>query len=256
MYIDKNLAENLDVAKLRVTEKNWDYVPIVAGYPGSGKSTLAKGTIAPYCCPWFDKSYIAFSDEDFIKITNSAPEYSAVVLDESFASLNSRVTMTSAFLRIINHLQILRQKHLFIILCLPNFFDLSKGIAIFRASHLFVTYASKEGDRGRFLAFGRDTKRRLYVKGCKFMNYNAVKSDFIGRFTKNKNIISEEKYDKLKLKHLLAQQKEFEDKSHIKSDRDNLLYALRWKERFNVTKLAKISGLKERRVYQITEKQD
>jgi len=202
-YLDGYLKNNLDKVKEVVVGKDWDYVAIVAGDPGTGKSNFSQA-LAKYCCPWFDESYIAFDTDDFVRITNNCPKNSAVVLDESFQGLNSKVTMTSGFNKIINHLQIIRQKNLFIFLCLPNYFDLAKGIAIFRSTHLFVCYSPKYGDRGTFMAFDRERKKSLYVNGGKYMNYKAVKANFIGRFVKQKGI-DDEKYLELKSKHLMTQ---------------------------------------------------
>ena len=113
-YIDGYKKKILDNAVMR-NKKNWDYVALYAGIPGSGKSTLAR-TDAKYCCPWFDIKYIAFTAQEFIRITNTCPDYSSVVLDESFQSLNSKITMSKPFQRIINHLQLIRQKRLFVFL--------------------------------------------------------------------------------------------------------------------------------------------
>jgi ABC-type dipeptide/oligopeptide/nickel transport system ATPase component len=215
IFIDGYLQKALDRCKIRVQKHNWDYVCIVAGLPGSGKSTFAR-TIARYCDHNFNLSKVAFTANEFIKLTNNVEDYSAVILDESFQSLNTRVTMTPAFIKIINHLQIIRQKHLFIILCLPNFFDLTKGVAVFRASHLFLTYDTKVGRRGQFVAFDRSRKRRLYVKGNKYMNYYAVDANFRGRYTKNTMIMPEEAYEKRKLAHLLAQEQKVKEKEEKK----------------------------------------
>lgn len=227
-FLNARLKKQLDVAKHRVLKKNWDYVAIISGIPGSGKSTFSRSP-ARYCCPWFDLSYIAFTAKEFIKITNDCPPYSAVVLDESFQSLNTRITMSPEFRRIISHLQLLRQKHLFIYLCLPNFFDLTKGVAIFRSSHLFVTYASKEGVRGRFLAWGRNEKRRLYVKGSKYLDLSVVDANFKGRYTKAEDIISEKDYEVLKLSHLRDQDKALVEKVNPKEQKLNktIIY---WKD--------------------------
>ena len=217
--IEAKLLEELKNVKQMVTKRQWDYVCCVAGIPGTGKSTLASWTIAPYLCPWFDLSYVCFEADEFIRKTNSCPEYSAVVLDESFADLNSRTTMTKAFQKIINHLQIIRQKHLFIILCLPNFFDLSKSIAIFRLSHLFVCTTNKDtGKRGSFLAFGRQRKRELYIKGGKYVNYNAVRANFPGEYRKNRDLFDYKAYEVMKLEHLYRQA-EILDKGEVRLDR-------------------------------------
>lgn len=188
----------------------------------SGKSQLARHTIARYLCPWFDNSYTVFSADQFIEVTNNCPEHSAIVLDEAFDSLNSRKTMSKEFLKIVNHLQLLRQRHLFIILCLPNFFDLSKGVSIFRSSHLFVVYAHpKTGKRGGFLAFGRDTKRKLYIQGGKFLNYGAVRPNFVGEFRKNIKLLDDDEYEKMKMEHLLDQNKKLEKPTEARVDRAN-----------------------------------
>ena len=241
IYLDGYLVKTLDIAVDRVKRHKWDYVSLVCGITGSGKSTLAR-TIARYCCPWFDNQYIAFSGQEFVKITNEAEEYSAVILDESFQSLNSRVTMSPEFIRIINHLQIIRQKHLFVILCLPNYFDLTKGVAVFRASHLFVTYAADDGIRGRFKAFDRNKKRNLYVIGGKYMNYNCVQPNYVGAFRKNRDMMSEEVYEKMKYEHLMSQQEKLVKK--IKKV-DKLLPAVKnlLEKRFKLKEIAEILGI-------------
>jgi ABC-type dipeptide/oligopeptide/nickel transport system ATPase subunit len=244
MYVDGKLKSSLDVAITRVKKKNWDYVAVIAGYSGAGKSTLAR-TIAKYCCPWFDENYIAFTGKEFIKMTNEAPEYSAVILDESFQSLNTRNTMNPEFMKIINHLQIIRQKHLFILLCLPNFFELSKGIAIFRSSHLFVVYASDEGDRGKFLAFGRDRKRLLYIKGLKYMDYGCEKANFFGRFAQNKDILDETKYEAKKFEHLMEQSNPKEFKRETKREKRNkvAIWKLNKEKGWSHAEIARLFGV-------------
>lgn len=248
-YLDGILKDNLDDVKVRVIKKGWDYVSIICGIPGAGKSNFSQ-SLARYLCPWFNESYIAFTDNDFIRITNSCPEFSAVVLDESFQSLNARVTNSSSFLRIVNHLQLVRQKHLFIFLCLPNFFDLSKGIALYRTSHLFLVYPDQEGNRGRFCAFDRDGKRELYIKGNKFQNYNAVNANFIGRFTKQK-AISEERYEQLKKEHLLSQDLTVTKRNKDKETRDKLIYYLANDLKVPKNKIVAASGLDRKTIYNV-----
>jgi hypothetical protein len=215
MYLDENLFNNLSAVKKVVSSKDFDYVALVCGLPGLGKSNFAI-TCAKFCCEWFDESYICFTAEEFIKKTTECQERSAIMLDESFASLNSKISLTSDFLKIVNHLQIIRQKNLYIFLCLPNFFDLAKGIAIYRSSHLFVCYGERFGDRGDFAAFDRDKKKELYIEGLKYMNYKCVQPNFRGKFTKQQ-VINEESYRNNKITHLRIKDPiEKESKADIK----------------------------------------
>ena len=251
--MDGILKKNFDEVIKRVRTKNWDYVCIVSGLPGSGKSNFAQNC-ARFLCSWFDHTYIAFSDKDFIRITNECPEYSSVILDESFQSLNTRVSNSTAFLRIINHLQLIRQKHLFIFLCLPNFFDLSKGVAIFRSSHLFYVYATPSGDRGRFCAFSRENKRELYIRGLKFLNYNVVRANFHGRFPLQK-CVDNKIYDAMKRKHLLSQgKKEIINKDKI--TRNKFIKFLKDEYMLPNTEIAKVGGLNRKTIYSILLKED
>jgi ABC-type dipeptide/oligopeptide/nickel transport system ATPase subunit len=242
LRIDNLIRPELDRVKYRVKKKNWDYVALIAGLPGSGKSTLAR-TLARYLCKWFDEKYIAFTGDDFIEMTNNCPEYSSVILDESFASLNSKISMTGDFIKIVNHLQIIRQKHLFIFLCLPNFFDLAKGIAIFRSSHLYVTYADEKGNRGRFLVFDRRNKTKLYVRGGKFMDYNAQKANFHANFWENADIIDTENYELLKKQHMMDQSDKEVEKFAKKSGRDELIGKLHLEHGWTNKQLAELAGL-------------
>jgi hypothetical protein len=211
-HIDGYLKTNLDIIKDSVLNKGWDYVAVVSGIPGVGKSTLAQ-----LICKYFDNTFttkdrICFTgtgENGLMKRTSNASLGQAFILDESFEAMNTKISRSSEFVRIMNHLQLIRQKGLFIILCLPNFFDLNKGIAIFRTSHLFVVYHDKF-KRGFFSAFGRDEKRMLYVKGNKYIDYNCVRPNFRGAFTKEW-IADQKLYDNMKLEHLKEQATDSQD---------------------------------------------
>ncbi len=251
--MDGYLKNTLDEAKRRVEKKGHDYVAVVAGLPSSGKSQFAQGA-CKYLCSWFDENYIAFSGEQFVDLCNTAPEFSAIILDESFQSLNTRTTMTPEFQKIINHLQLIRQKHLYIFFCLPNYFDLAKGIAIFRTHHLYVTYTDSWGDRGPFMAFDRDAKRNLYVKGQKFMDYNAHPANFYGRFALS-HCIDENIYDKMKKKHLIEQGSEETVSDKQKIGRNNLVFYLFDELKLKTDQISDISGLNIRLVQRILQEE-
>lgn len=250
--LDEALKDNLDFIKDRVTNKGWDYVALCTGLPGVGKSTFVQFP-ARYLCPWFNEDYIAFTDEDFIRICNEAPEYSSVVLDESFASLNSKVGMTGAFLRIINHLQLIRQKHLFIFLILPNFFDLSKGVAIFRSSHLFVIY--EKDNRRAFAVFDREAKKELYIRGGKYIDYNCVSPNFRGRFDREclqGVIVNQKIYEARKREHLMSQGHErSETQTDARKSRDALIKYMLENLKLKQIEVANIAGVTRATIYNI-----
>lgn len=227
--IDWDIADVLDMATTR-NRRNFQYIAIIAGIPGTGKTTLSFN-MASYVCPWFSERYICFTADEFIKLTTTCPKFSAVILDESFEAFNSKGSMTKDFKKVLNHLQIVRQRNLFLFLNLPNFFDLSKNIAVFLASHLFFVYSDREGTRGRFLVFDRDAKRELYVKGSRFMDYSCVNANFMARFYVNKGmILDEETYEAKKLKHFKDQDAKIRSETTI-SDRNTIIYRLK-KEKF------------------------
>ena len=251
-YLDDNLKRNLDEIKSVVgtggkSGKDWDEVAIISGYPGTGKSQLTQ-LMAKYCCSWFDVNYIAFDADSFIEIINNCKPNSAVVLDESFQSMNSKTVMTSEFVRIINHLQLVRQRNCFIFLVCPDFFSLAKSIAIYRSSHLFVTYSQKYGSRGTFAAWSRENKKLLYIKGQKFINYHAQLSNFRGRFGKAR-VIDGDEYLKRKRAHLLSQGDKRETPTtglkKAYATRDRLIFNLYVYENFSAKKIAEYCGMSE-----------
>ena len=247
-YMNTLLHKELTQVSKIVTKSDFDYVALFCGLPGMGKSTLAQ-SVAKFLDPNFTIDNICMTAEQFIEKTTACPKHSAIILDESFASLNSRVATSKDFLKILNHLQIIRQRNLFVLLCLPNFFDLGKAISIYRSMHLFVVYGAEFGQRGEFAAFGRDKKRNLYVKGIKFMNYHCESPNFRGKFYKQK-AIDDIEYDKIKLNHLRQMNRELD--SEVQS-KDKLIVAklikLLSKQGKTVKELEEITGRSDKTIY-------
>ncbi len=252
--IDGDLRMNLNQIKNSVLNKDFDYLAIVCGVVGVGKSTFSQ-FICKYLDPTFTikdrMCFTAMGEKGLIERTTNGKKGQAFILDESFCDLNTRVTRSSDFLAVINHLQLIRQKGLYIILCLPNFFDLSKGIAVFRASHLFVVYHSKF-QRGFFGGFGRPEKRKLYVMGNKFMDYDCIQPNIRGRFPK-KWIANFQLYERLKTKHLEEQTNSLmmTKKTKIKDNRDKLIVYLTQVMGVSITKITEITALNRSTIYTI-----
>lgn len=204
LYIADALANNLERVKVSVLKKGWDYVCVVSGLPGVGKSTFAQA-LAKFLDPTFDVDRICFTGTEFREKTTLGSKGQAYVLDESFADMNTSLSKDPEFIATVNHMQLIRQKNLFLILVLPDFFSLSKNIAIFRASHLFVPY-SEDYSHGDVAVFDREAKRELYIKGKQFLNYQAYPPNFRCDFQMHW-FVDEEEYKRRKEQHLVEQAK-------------------------------------------------
>jgi len=246
VYYNVLLLKNLKLIKPVVLKKDFDYVCVVTGKVGLGKSVFAQ-QIAKFFDEDFTLDKVCFSADEFIKVTTECPKGSAVILDESFESLNTKVGMSPDFLKIINHLSIIRQRNLFLILVLPDFFDLNKTVALNRSHHLFYVYGEKFGDRGDFEVFSSDNKRMLYIKGGKFRDYRAWKPNFRGHFS-NSRVLDRIEYENKKKKHLQEQLKQLtpyqtglEVKREIKLVK--LIRHMNEKEGWSLRKIGRIIGM-------------
>ena len=211
LHYDDKLVANLDKVKKSVMTQGWDHASVVAGIPGAGKSTLAQ-QLCKYLDTNFSNDNICFTAKDFIQKTTYGNKGQAFMLDESFADMNSNLSRSPEFIALMNHIQLIRQRGLYLILVLPDFFSLNKNIAVFRTSYLFVVYA-EDYKRGAVAVFDRKTKRELYIKGKPFLNYQAVHPNFRCRFT-GRWLVDYERYEREKFEHLKkgAEVKEKESK--------------------------------------------
>lgn len=223
LYIADTLAMNLERVKTSVLKQGWDYLCVVSGLPGVGKSTFAQA-LAKYLDPTFHVDRICFTGREFRDKTIEGEKGQAFVLDESFADMNTSLSKDPDFIATVNHLQLIRQKNLFLILVLPDFFSLSKNIAIFRASHLFVPY-SVDYSHGDLAVFDREGKRELYIKGKQFLNYQAQEPNFRCDFNM-KWFVDHKKYEEKKLQHLKEQSKVKEKGVKAGFQRDIFAYML------------------------------
>lgn len=239
LYIDENLKKNLDNVKDSVYNKKWDYFVVIAGIPRVGKSTFAQ-QIASYLDPTFNIDRFCFTAREYIEKSSKLTKGQAIILDESFADLNTNLSRSPEFVALINHMQVIGQNNLFHILVLPDFFSLAKNVALFRASHLFVIYAV-DYNRGRFAAFGRENKSKLYEDGKRYTNYQAVEPNFRGRFV-SKWLVDEEEYNKRKKKHQMEQAKTPIKIHRWVKQRNKLIRYMINELKFTQTKVGEISG--------------
>jgi len=174
-YIDGYLQGNLDHVFKQVTKKDYDGFILMTGREGFGKSTLAM-QIACYLDKDFSVDKVVFTANQFQQATEQAKRFSCIVFDETMGFLGSRGA-TSKFNRmLIKIMSEMRSKNLFIILCIPNFFEMDKYPAIHRSTGLI--HINK---RGSFGSYDYKKKKNLYLQGKKFYEYKVAPS-FIGRF--------------------------------------------------------------------------
>ncbi len=201
-YMDDVLKANLDALLKNARRKDdWDFVGIISGggRVRVGKSVL-EFQIAVYWTYMLMKLYgvkVPFTIKDNIvfvgsrlieqgnKLGKAFPQ-SALCFDEAGADLEGLKVIRSNTQAVKDFLRECGQYNLLILLVIPEFFDLPKGIATTRSDFLIDVYVipDKNGkfQRGYFNFYSRPNKKQLYLRGKKEFNYKAYKWDFHGRF--------------------------------------------------------------------------
>lgn len=179
LYMDGYLSANLDDIK-KLIRRDRDYIFCVTGYEGSGKSCFTF-QMARYVDPTFELSRICFSAEEFSKQVMKAEKYQCIVYDEARSGLNARRAMSSINVTLTNMLAEIRQRNLFIFIVIPNFYDLDKNIALWRARGLFFC-SEVEGERGYFRYYNREAKKSLWCFYKRSNDYPIQRCSFYGRF--------------------------------------------------------------------------
>ena len=154
---------------------------------GAGKSVFAQQTAEAYT-ELVNKYYglnlevtkknIVFRAKDLIERAFKVPKYSCLILDEwedahYWSELG--VSLRKFFRKC-------RQLNLFLLLIIPNLFQLPIGYAISRSLFFVDVRFVGEFERGYFSFYNFNKKKELYLKGKKTMNYNVVRPNFTGRF--------------------------------------------------------------------------
>lgn len=195
-------------------ERDWQFAIIISGDSKVriGKSMLGQ-QIAYYIAyklnrP-FDLNNIFFSGKA-LKEAALKVRGGVFVLDESRADFAAPKTLREETQELIDFFNISGMFNHFIVLILPDFFDLTKTIAIGHTKYLlncFIkeTSAKYNGDdvleyeRGYFDFYGERAKKKLYIYGKKEHNYSAVGHNFWGSFNKywivDENEYNQKKYD-------------------------------------------------------------
>ncbi len=173
---------------------------------GTGKSVLATqigeawveimkqrhNIDVPFSC-----NNIVWRPKELIERSFNLPKYSFILLDEwEDTTYWSDLGMTlRTFFRKC------RQLNLFIMVIIPNWFQMPMGYAISRSAFAIDVRFGNNFSRGNFSFYGFESKRNLYVKGKKEHNYHVAAPDFNGKFVDGYGV-PEEEYRKAKLADL------------------------------------------------------
>ena len=188
-YIDGYLYENLRVyAKAIVRDMTFlGFISSSTLEVGTGKSCFVQQIGEAWESLLWDEhkikrplqlESIVFKPEDLMDTSKKIPQYSIIILDEwedSHYWSKLGITLRQFFRKC-------RQLNLFMVCIIPNFFELPRGYAVSRSA-FFIDICVRDGfERGLFKFYSFPTKKRLYHKGKKEMDYGVVKPDFMGDF--------------------------------------------------------------------------
>jgi hypothetical protein len=213
--MNRLLKSQLDYLLKNVVD-DWDFTILICGEGEVriGKSTLAQ-QISTYwtwslthllgiTLPHSVKENMVFVGSELIKQGNKLGrnhQYSSLIFDEAGADLEGVKAMKMTTQAVRDYLRECGQYNMLNVLCLPEFFDLPKGIAISRSIFMINVFwvPDEEGlfKRGYFKFYNKPSKKMLYLKGKKDLDYNSHPETFYGRFPRFYTY-NEEEYKKAK----------------------------------------------------------
>lgn len=236
-YIDDILYENLKILARNIT-KDLTYLGVCTSSTlevGAGKSTLVSQIGEAYTDLvnqyhklnlTFDMKNCVFRPKELIKRAFELPRYSFIFLDEwedlhYWSELG--ITLRTFFRKC-------RQLNLFIMIIIPNFFQLGINYAVTRSLFLIDVKYEGEFERGHFRFFDYDKKKKLFIEGKKTQNYYASTPNFERTFT-NGYGVPEKEYRELKYKDMVeAEDRGEEQNKKIKKQHFIILCNLLYKE--------------------------
>lgn len=181
-WIDEALLNKLKAVQM-IQQKGWDAVLIVDGKERSGKSVL--GMVMAW---YLSKGNLTLDNfarglGDAAEKIAKLPDKSVLIVDEASTVFASKDSMTEEGKQLIKIMDIVGQKNMVFILCLPSFFDLNKTMAVRRSLFLCHVYPDEQYNRGRYIFFGERTKSYLYTEGKKRNdNFGVINADFTGEY--------------------------------------------------------------------------
>jgi len=179
------LKQRLDRLTKLVADK-WDGMFIIDGRERSGKSNLA------FSCAWYltrgkmTINNISSGLNDCARKIEALPDRSVLVLDEGSTMFSSKDSTGRQQKQLIKIMDVVGQKNMIFIICLPCFFDLNKTIAVRRSLFLLHVRAKELVDswkREPFYYYDEKAKGILYREGKKkFDSYRYPQPSFDGKY--------------------------------------------------------------------------
>lgn len=159
----------------------------------------------------FTGKNIVFNSKDLIERAFELPRFSCIILDE-WEDANYWSELGKSLRQFFRKC---RQLNLFILIIIPNFFQLPMSYAISRSLFFVDVQFRGEFDRGYFSFYNFDRKRQLYIHGKKTQDYKCVQPNFTGRFP-NGYAIDDTEYRKMKYLDMLKYDQEEKTKVTLK----------------------------------------
>ena len=183
---------------LDMKEKGWDSIIIIDGRRRSGKSTLAM-TIAYLLNPNITiNNYVSGLEETPEKI-GKAKEKDVLIFDEGSLVAGSKDAMTKKSKQLHKIIDVIGQKKLTLIFCIPSILSMSRQIVCDHSMFLIRVGVSKKAlTRGKFRVYKNRKMKQLYDISKKDARLaKKVKHSFNGKFV-DFHLPFEEEYFNLK----------------------------------------------------------
>jgi len=240
---------------LEIIQKDgWDGVIIVDGKERSGKSVLgmvmgwylSRGTLTI--------NNFARGLKDAAHKIASLPDKSILIVDEGSIMFSSKDSTTEATKQLLKIMDVVGQKNMIFIICLPCFFDLAKTIAVRRSLFLCHVYPDDDYKRGQYAYWGEMAKKELYIFGKKnYDSYAFPDPEWEGEYLDFKPPFYQEYLDSVKkdsLKEVLGAAMGGNKPSDVVkaiADREGeILFNLKTKYKLNNITLTDVTGLSDK----------
>lgn len=200
----------------------------------------------------FTMNNLVWRPEDLIKRAFELPKYSFILLDEwEDATYWSKLGIT-----LRQFFRKCRQLNLFMMVIIPNWFQLPLAYAVSRSVFSIDIRFTKNFTRGSFYFYDFQSKRTLFVRGRKEHNYRVARPTLWGAFTDGYGVPDKE-YRQAKLEDMYRYDKEDIPKETPEQVRARLIKQiyLGFEGKISQRKFAKVLGITQQSVSRIVKRE-